>query len=80
MLEGGYNLRSISRSMEACARALLGEERVLPTGETTPRKQDMDAITEAIGIHSKFWSSLRRPSNNETAGAEEDGFCITMVE
>eukprot|EP00947_MAST-08B_sp_MAST-8B-sp1_P002026 g2026.t1 len=43
-LEGGYNLRSISRSMEQCARALLGER---------------EAIDEAVRIQAKFWPVLR---------------------
>lgn len=62
-LEGGYNLRSIARSMEACARALLGEDPQGIINTTRTRLQDIQAVDETIQFHLPFWKSLRTYSS-----------------
>lgn len=63
-LEGGYNLRSISKSALAVTRTLMGEppDR-LP--DTAPSKAAVDVVHEVIGIQSKFWKSLYPKSELE---------------
>ena len=60
-LEGGYNLRSISRSMEACARVLLGDGP-LPSLTSTKRKSRMmQSIARTIMVHTSFWQDVLFP-------------------
>eukprot|EP00966_Prymnesium_polylepis_P312865 7229861-Prymnesium_polylepis.2 len=65
-LEGGYNLRSIAQSAEACAWALLGAEPssdlrldVSATPMGTLRATDRLATDESIALHAEFWQCLR---------------------
>ena len=46
-LEGGYNLRSISRSMEACARVLLGDG---PLPSLVPSTSASNSSVAALGM------------------------------
>jgi acetoin utilization deacetylase AcuC-like enzyme len=60
-LEGGYNLRSIARSAEACVGVLLGEQPLpLPRtdrGEDEVR-QALTAVDESIGCLAAHWPVL----------------------
>ncbi|XP_010506955.1 PREDICTED: histone deacetylase 15 [Camelina sativa] len=59
ILEGGYNLRSISSSATAVIKVLLGEipEINLPIA-TTPSKAGLQTVFDVMNIQMKFWPSL----------------------
>ncbi|XP_009145883.2 histone deacetylase 15 [Brassica rapa] len=60
ILEGGYNLRSISSSATAVIKVLLGENSEnddLPIA-TTPSKAGLETVIEVMNIQMKFWPSL----------------------
>ena len=60
-LEGGYNLRSISRSMEACARVLLGDGPLPSLTSTKPKSRMMQSIARTIMVHTSFWQDVLFP-------------------
>ncbi|RLV91887.1 Histone deacetylase HDA1 [Spathaspora sp. JA1] len=58
ILEGGYNLDSISKSALAVAKVLVGE----PPENTITMQPHLDAVEvvdEVIKIHAKYWKCLR---------------------
>ncbi|CAI5756113.1 unnamed protein product [Candida verbasci] len=57
VLEGGYNLESISKSALAVAKVLIGEP---PENTITsqPHSESIEVIDEVIKIHSKYWKCL----------------------
>ncbi|XP_054363864.1 histone deacetylase 6 isoform X3 [Mirounga angustirostris] len=57
--EGGYNLTSISESMAACTRSLLGDPPPLLTLSRPPLSGALASITETIQVHRRYWRSLR---------------------
>ncbi|XP_034505172.1 histone deacetylase 6 isoform X3 [Ailuropoda melanoleuca] len=59
ILEGGYNLTSISESMAACTRSLLGDPPPLLTLARPPLSGALASITETIQVHRRYWRSLR---------------------
>uniref|UniRef100_A0A3Q2XFI4 Protein deacetylase HDAC6 n=1 Tax=Hippocampus comes TaxID=109280 RepID=A0A3Q2XFI4_HIPCM len=68
ILEGGYNLTSISDSMAMCTSALLGDPPPsLATPLPPPHDAAVAAINEVIRHHAPYWKSLR--INSECGGA-----------
>nr|XP_027808092.1 histone deacetylase 6 isoform X1 [Marmota flaviventris] len=59
ILEGGYNLTSISESMAACTHSLLGDPPPLLTLSRPPQSGALASISETIQVHQKYWRSLR---------------------
>uniref|UniRef100_A0A8C9DPM6 Protein deacetylase HDAC6 n=1 Tax=Prolemur simus TaxID=1328070 RepID=A0A8C9DPM6_PROSS len=59
ILEGGYNLTSISESMAACTRSLLGDPLPLLALPRPPLSGALASITETIQVHRRYWRSLR---------------------
>ncbi|XP_058148075.1 histone deacetylase 6 isoform X2 [Dasypus novemcinctus] len=59
ILEGGYNLTSISESMAACTRSLLGDLPPLLAPLRPPLAGALASITETIHVHRRYWHSLR---------------------
>ncbi|KAK2491645.1 hypothetical protein MC885_012756, partial [Smutsia gigantea] len=59
ILEGGYNLTSISESMAACVHSLLGDPPPLLTLPRPPLLGAMASITKTIQVHRRYWRSLR---------------------
>ncbi|XP_066879950.1 histone deacetylase 6 isoform X3 [Kogia breviceps] len=59
ILEGGYNLTSISESMAACTHSLLGDPPPLLTLLRPPLSGALASITETIQVHRRYWCSLR---------------------
>ena len=57
-LEGGYNLRSVALSIEACAHALLGTQPPAHHQWAPIRPPEQRAIQETIDLHSSFWTCL----------------------
>ena len=60
-LEGGYNLRSISRSMEACARVLLGDGPLPTLMSNKPKPRMMQSIYKTLMIHTAYWQEVLYP-------------------
>ncbi|KAM3911968.1 protein deacetylase HDAC6 [Leptodactylus fuscus] len=59
VLEGGYNLTSISDSMSMCTRTLLGDPPPPISDLHAPRPAALRAISSVLGVHQKYWRSLR---------------------
>ncbi|XP_069798807.1 histone deacetylase 6 [Dendropsophus ebraccatus] len=59
VLEGGYNLTSISDSMSMCTRTLLGDPPPTISDLHAPRPAAVRAISRVLGVHRKYWRSLR---------------------
>uniref|UniRef100_A0A6N2N2L6 histone deacetylase n=2 Tax=Salix viminalis TaxID=40686 RepID=A0A6N2N2L6_SALVM len=58
ILEGGYNLRSISSSATAVIKVLLGEGPVSELGNIAPSRAGLQTVLEVMKIQMNFWSSL----------------------
>ncbi|CUM55219.1 Histone deacetylase HDA1 [Debaryomyces fabryi] len=65
VLEGGYNLDSISKSALGVAKVLVGEPPE-NTIRSQPHIETLEVIDEVIKIQSKYWNSLKpgNPSNS----------------
>nr|XP_033779735.1 histone deacetylase 6 isoform X2 [Geotrypetes seraphini] len=59
VLEGGYNLTSISESMSMCTRTLLGEAPPVLAKLKSPQPSALQSISNTIHAHLKYWKSLR---------------------
>ncbi|XP_010604661.1 histone deacetylase 6 isoform X3 [Fukomys damarensis] len=59
ILEGGYNLTSISESMAACTHALLGDLPPQLALLRPPQSGALASIAETIQVHRRYWRSLR---------------------
>ncbi|XP_073397420.1 histone deacetylase 6 isoform X1 [Dendrobates tinctorius] len=59
VLEGGYNLTSISDSMSMCTRTLLGDPPPIISDLHAPRPAALRAISSVLGVHQKYWRTLR---------------------
>ncbi|XP_043829653.1 histone deacetylase 6 isoform X2 [Dromiciops gliroides] len=59
VLEGGYNLTSISESMAACTRTLLGDPPPLLPWLRPPLPGAFLSLGEVTQTHRKYWQSLR---------------------
>ncbi|KAK9278717.1 hypothetical protein L1049_028292 [Liquidambar formosana] len=58
ILEGGYNLRSISSSATAVIKVLLGENPGCELENSIPSKAGLQAVMEVLKIQMKFWPTL----------------------
>ncbi|KAG2294496.1 hypothetical protein Bca52824_041165 [Brassica carinata] len=60
ILEGGYNLRSISSSATAVIKVLMGEnaENDLPIATAPPSRACLRTVLDVMNIQMKFWPSL----------------------
>lgn len=65
VLEGGYNLDSISKSALGVAKVLIGEPPE-NTIRSQPHIETLEVIDEVIKIQSKYWNCLKpgNPSNS----------------
>jgi hypothetical protein len=65
VMEGGYSLKTLSRSWAACARVLRGEAPT-PTQRPVADSRQWRAANEAIWktrkAHAAFWSALQEPN------------------
>ncbi|XP_067270492.1 histone deacetylase 6 [Pseudorasbora parva] len=59
ILEGGYNLTSISESMSMCTSMLLGDSPPPLDHLPPPKTSAAVTINNVLRAHSPFWSSLR---------------------
>ncbi|KAK7136290.1 hypothetical protein R3I94_014814 [Phoxinus phoxinus] len=59
ILEGGYNLSSISESMSMCTSMLLGDSPPLLDHLPPPKTSAAVTINNVLRAHAPFWSSLR---------------------
>ncbi|XP_057459925.1 histone deacetylase 15 isoform X2 [Actinidia eriantha] len=58
ILEGGYNLRSISSSAIAVIKVLLGESPECEVEKAVPSKSGLLTVLEVLKIQMKFWPTL----------------------
>ncbi|MCE3216234.1 Histone deacetylase 15 [Datura stramonium] len=58
ILEGGYNLRSISSSATAVIKVLLGESPVIDVENTVPSKAGLRSVLDVLKIQMNFWPTL----------------------
>ncbi|CAJ0911598.1 16242_t:CDS:10 [Entrophospora sp. SA101] len=74
ILEGGYNLESVSKSAMACVKVLLGESpgKMEPI---KPRRECLETIEQVIRVQSKHWKSLV-PEYNDVNQERMPGKCI----
>jgi len=59
-LEGGYNLESMSKSMAACVRALLGDSVPQEVDSEQPHHFFTKTINDVIRHMSTFWPSMKK--------------------
>ncbi|KAG8431282.1 hypothetical protein GDO86_019126 [Hymenochirus boettgeri] len=59
VLEGGYNLTSISESMALCTQTLLGDPPPPLSDLRSPRPSALRSIRMVRQVHHKYWKSLR---------------------
>lgn len=59
ILEGGYNLNSISESMSMCTSMLLGDSPPALPGLSPPHPNAAVTINNVLRAHAPYWSSLR---------------------
>ncbi|XP_066470093.1 histone deacetylase 6 isoform X2 [Tiliqua scincoides] len=59
VLEGGYNLESISESMTMCTRSLLGDPPPLLGRLKAPHPSALQSLAHVAAVHRKYWASLR---------------------
>lgn len=59
ILEGGYNLRSISTSATAVVKVLLGEHPKYDLRNLKPSEAGLETVLQVLKIHLKFWPILR---------------------
>ncbi|XP_057574291.1 histone deacetylase 6 isoform X2 [Hippopotamus amphibius kiboko] len=69
ILEGGYNLTSISESMAACTRSLLGDPPPLLTLLRPPLSGALASISETIQVHRRYWRCFRVTKAEDKEGA-----------
>ncbi|XP_072482211.1 histone deacetylase 6 isoform X3 [Notamacropus eugenii] len=62
VLEGGYNITSISESMAACTRTLLGDPVPLLPWLRPPLPGAFLSLAKVAHIQQKYWQSLRLPA------------------
>lgn len=58
ILEGGYNLRSISSSATSVIKVLLGEGPGSELGNIAPSRAGLQTVLEVMKIQMNFWPSL----------------------
>ncbi|KAH7549304.1 hypothetical protein JRO89_XS13G0012000 [Xanthoceras sorbifolium] len=58
ILEGGYNLRSISSSATSVIKVLLGENPGCELDHCVPSKAGLQTVLEVLKIQTNFWHSL----------------------
>lgn len=58
ILEGGYNLRSISSSATAVIKVLLGESPGCDMENTSPSRSGLQTVLEVLKIQSNYWPVL----------------------
>ncbi|XP_069503572.1 histone deacetylase 6 [Ambystoma mexicanum] len=59
LLEGGYNLSSISESMTMCTRTLLGDNLPDLGKMRAPQRSAHQSVSNTIRVHKKYWKSLQ---------------------
>eukprot|EP00850_Spirogloea_muscicola_P014193 SM000100S09420 [mRNA] locus=s100:256222:261671:- [translate_table: standard] len=68
VLEGGYNLRSISASAAAVVKVLLGNKPPPVPSRLHPSSEGCATIAEVCLIQSSFWPAVMRPQASNHGG------------
>uniref|UniRef100_A0A161ZPG4 histone deacetylase n=1 Tax=Daucus carota subsp. sativus TaxID=79200 RepID=A0A161ZPG4_DAUCS len=64
ILEGGYNLRSISSSATEVIKVLLGERHGCKVDKVVPSRSGLRTVVEVLQIQKNFWSKLEPVLSN----------------
>ncbi|KAM7479731.1 hypothetical protein LguiA_027944 [Lonicera macranthoides] len=64
ILEGGYNLRSISSSATEVIKVLIGESHGCEVDSIVPSKAGLRTVLEVLKIQMNFWSTLEPVLSN----------------
>ncbi|KAM7134140.1 protein deacetylase HDAC6 isoform 2-T3 [Macrochelys suwanniensis] len=81
VLEGGYNLVSISESMTMCTRTLLGDPLPELGRLRAPHPSALQSLARASALHRQYWTCLRldvpigedaRPRSGQPGPSRED--------
>lgn len=59
VLEGGYNLSSISESMTMCTRTLLGDTLPDLGKLRAPQRSAQLSVSNTVRVHKRYWKSLQ---------------------
>ncbi|KAG8439857.1 hypothetical protein GDO86_005867 [Hymenochirus boettgeri] len=74
VLEGGYNLRSLSECVSMTVRTLLGDSLPKLTGEMTPCHSALESIQNVRAAHAPYWNCLiydgSKPVENVSTGGK----------
>ncbi|XP_074873509.1 protein deacetylase HDAC6 isoform X1 [Carettochelys insculpta] len=73
VLEGGYNLVSISESMAMCTRTLLGDPLPELGPLAAPQPSALQSLARARAAHCKYWSCLRLDGEQVPPGPRAAG-------
>ena len=59
-LEGGYNLKMLTKGVDSCLRALLGVAIETPTTiyAEAPTKEASESVDRVKAIHQKYWTCM----------------------
>ncbi|KAM5221436.1 histone deacetylase 6-like [Ctenodactylus gundi] len=79
ILEGGYNLASISESMAACTHSLLGDPPPQLSLLRPPHAGALASITETIQVHRRYWRSLRVTKGDDKEGHSSSKLVTSKV-
>nr|XP_020832078.1 histone deacetylase 6 isoform X3 [Phascolarctos cinereus] len=80
VLEGGYNLTSISESMAACTRTLLGDPPPSLPWLRPPLPGAFLSLAEVAQTHRKYWQSLRLTGEQSFDQEETKETSLELVE
>lgn len=78
-LEGGYNLTSISRSMTACTRILLGDELPELEIDRPPYAEAVETISNVVKTMKSFWTCFGADEENITSEIDLDASKSSVV-
>ena len=64
-LEGGYNLKMLTKGVDSCLGAMLGTNKEMPKEIVAqePSKEGIEAVEKARAVHAKYWKCLKAGSH-----------------
>uniref|UniRef100_A0AAR2KFL9 Protein deacetylase HDAC6 n=1 Tax=Pygocentrus nattereri TaxID=42514 RepID=A0AAR2KFL9_PYGNA len=79
ILEGGYNLTSISESMAMCTSMLLGDAPPMLPPLPPPHPSAAVTINNVLRVHAPYWKSLRIQSKAVSSLSHVHSICIILL-
>jgi histone deacetylase 6 len=78
-LEGGYNVKAISESFEACVRVLLSDPLPRFKVPIIPNRDAVHAVNHVVKIQSAYWKSLVEAATTTLDSDEEFGKAFSAI-